>query len=305
MNSPQRRYSPAGFRTAVQQRLKTAALESGRPAAELQRDFYTQRFLARVFTQPNSGWVLLGGRSMLARLPGARNTQDVDLLNPALGVDEAVTELRRLADAGQDLDPLEFDLRSVKPFSGLTAGAAISVEVRIGATKVHTFPIDLSIGRLMVATIDYLRPDPVIEMDDVAELPPFELYPLPDQLADKFCTMYEAFTGRRGPSTRFRDLVDIVLILRSFPIDADATLEAIRHQEQRRSVAVPPDLPIPNPTWVTGYHAIATKTLVPADLHDADDALAFVRRFLTPLLTEDLSGHQWCQRTHVWRPQVS
>lgn len=48
--------------------------------------------------------------------------------------------------------------------------------------------------------------------------PPYLIYPLADSLADKVMGIIERQAGH--PSTRFRDLVDIVLIARSQAIDS-------------------------------------------------------------------------------------
>ncbi|WP_420811603.1 nucleotidyl transferase AbiEii/AbiGii toxin family protein [Nocardia mangyaensis] len=38
--------------------------------------------LARVFVDPFGPWILKGGTSLLVRIPGARHSQDLDLLHP-------------------------------------------------------------------------------------------------------------------------------------------------------------------------------------------------------------------------------
>ena len=59
---------------------------------------YFNRFLCRVFSDgPDSEWVLKGGTGMLARVPSARATLDIDLYRSGYGPDEAVEDLRRLA----------------------------------------------------------------------------------------------------------------------------------------------------------------------------------------------------------------
>lgn len=66
--------SPLAFRTAVADRLKTAARRQGRRPAELRREFLFQRFLARLFASTDNPWVLKGGTGLLVRLPGATSS---------------------------------------------------------------------------------------------------------------------------------------------------------------------------------------------------------------------------------------
>jgi hypothetical protein len=101
------RYETAsGFRVGLNARLRAVAKERRRPVNELQREFLLQRFLARVFAKPDRPWILKGGTGLLIRMPGARHTQDIDLLYPRDGrdVDKALTQLRERADEPQEGD---------------------------------------------------------------------------------------------------------------------------------------------------------------------------------------------------------
>jgi hypothetical protein len=106
---------------AVEQAIKAAA--SKRTAASeptsltlgdqlLQARF--DRFFSRVFAEgEESGWLLKGGTGLLARVPHARRTQDVDLAASAAGLEEAVEDLRRRVSV--DLgDHLRFELARTK-----------------------------------------------------------------------------------------------------------------------------------------------------------------------------------------------
>jgi len=53
-------------------RLKTVAAARGRDVNLMRRQFLLQRYLARVFHDPESPWVLKGGTGLLVRLPGAQ-----------------------------------------------------------------------------------------------------------------------------------------------------------------------------------------------------------------------------------------
>ena len=92
-----RRYStPAAFRHALTQALHAQARPSDRLFNELEREFLLQRFVARVFHQDVTPWVLKGGIGLLIRLPSARFSRDLDLFSRENGVQEAVADLERL-----------------------------------------------------------------------------------------------------------------------------------------------------------------------------------------------------------------
>ena len=61
--------------------------------------FYFHRLLCRVFSKPDSPFMLKGGQSMLARTMDARATRDIDLLSEEADLDAALAELRALAEA--------------------------------------------------------------------------------------------------------------------------------------------------------------------------------------------------------------
>jgi hypothetical protein len=77
------------FRVSANAHMKKIAQDSGRPPQEINREFVLQRFLARIFREPDAPWVLKGGTGLLVRLPRARYSDDVDLLYPTNNVDLA------------------------------------------------------------------------------------------------------------------------------------------------------------------------------------------------------------------------
>jgi Nucleotidyl transferase AbiEii toxin, Type IV TA system len=108
-----------------------------------------------------------------------------------------------------------------------------------GATPFERFTIDLSTQTHVVAKLDRVRPQPVIELAGAEPLPEFVLYPLPDQIADKVCAMYGRYGATNMPSTRYRDLVDLVLIATTNELDAMLTIRALRGERARRGCTLP------------------------------------------------------------------
>lgn len=291
--------TPTAFKTSLRDRLKARAKSSGRPFNELEREYLLQRFLARVFADPDSPWILKGGTGLLARLPGARHSQDIDLLHRTQTLEAAADDLRRLAaiDAG---DPFRFVLSDPIAMTGTVNGAQIRVTAYLGATQFGRFPIDLSTELAFVAEVERHRPTPVIEVPDVAPLPEFTLYPLVDQVADKVCAMYERHGPQQIASTRFRDLVDLVLITREFALDGDQLSEALAQEARRRGLTLPIALVSPDSTWTAGYPKVARPTMVPKDLQSLANALETVARCIDPALAGQVAGHYWDPDNQEW-----
>lgn len=295
-----RRYdTPAAFRAAVEIRLRAAATTTERPVNEVRRHYLTQRFLARVYARPNSEWVLLGGSALLARIPGARHSQDVDFVY-SHDLTAAATALAELITTDPAPDPFTFDITASKPDDD--NHLTLKIACRLGATVIDTFPVDIT-RRPSFATIEPVQAESVIAIDDVDELPPFLTIPLAHQVADKLCAMYETHGAARLPSSRFRDLVDLMIIISRSgrtELAADSVTGAVVTEQARRGITIPPDLPPPGPQWATGYNRMALRQL-PRTLNRLEPSLNMLRAFAGPILTGTASG-TWHPRNYRWQP---
>jgi predicted nucleotidyltransferase component of viral defense system len=286
--------TPAAFRVAVEARLKVVAKQTNRPINELRRQYLTQRFLARVYATPNPEWILLGGAALLARIPGARHSQDVDFIHP-LDLNTATAELAALMEATH-ADPFAFDIKPAAPTDD--EHLTLKVIARLGATTIDTFPVDIT-RRPASYVVDVVHPDPIIVVDDVDDLPPFLTVALSQQIADKLCAMYETHGAAALPSSRFRDLVDLMIILTaSSDLDATAVITSVTTEQRRRTITIPTDLPAPSQQWTTGYQRMASRFLA-ENLHRLDAALEHLRAFAAPVLTGTASG-TWQPTTNRW-----
>lgn len=235
INGSSRYATTNAFRRALEDRLKRGAKIRGRSLEELRREFLFQRFLALVFSGPDGGWVLKGGASLLLRLAGARFSKDLDLLHVGeSSADEAIAELRALASPRSG-DHLTFVLEDGVSYSGTNPVVKISVAAYIGA-RYGGFPIDLALGLHFLGAPERIKPAPVVDVPGLTELPEVVVYPLADQVADKVCAMYELYGDAQSPSTRYRDLVDLALIVSSCELEADAVLRSLRSESRRRQM---------------------------------------------------------------------
>ncbi|WP_063131832.1 nucleotidyl transferase AbiEii/AbiGii toxin family protein [Nocardia fusca] len=296
--------SPASFKASLRSRIQAQARRTRRPASALRREFFMQRFLARVFADPAAPWVVTGGGGLLVRLPGARSSQDLDLIRPDTEITDAIDELRRLGGAHPDTDPFVFRVELAKQLTGdAAAGAELTVSIYLGATMIEDFRIDLATDKIIIGTIESLAPTPILDLDGFAALPPVRLIPIPSQVADKICAMVARYGATRQPSSRWRDLADLCFIVASFAFDAAETRTALDVQQHRRALDLPTTLRAPGPEWERAYPAMAKETSLPTELHDLDTALGFIGAALNPLLDGTRTHGRWNPHTHTWDPQ--
>jgi predicted nucleotidyltransferase component of viral defense system len=310
-----RRTRQPGERQAIRQRPRIScqrqcAHEEGcqghrRPTQEINREFVLQRFLARIFREPDAPWVLKGGTGLLVRLPRARYSDDVDLLYPTdtIALAAPLTELHTAMTQPCGDDFFGFELGRVEERATVDAEKVLAtarVTAFIGSTAYQRFSIDLSVKKRRICEVDRFQPRPVINLPGIPELPEFSLYSLADQIADKVCAMYEIH--RDGvSSTRYHDLVDLVLIVTSSQrIDAARTAAALRAEALHRDLALPATLESPGSQWPAGYRNEAVKAKLPGGLHTLDQALGVVGACLNGLLSDAVSHGTWDCSRQLW-----
>jgi hypothetical protein len=176
------------------------------------------------------------------------------------------------------------------------------VTAALGATTVDRFSVDIT-RRVLATAPEMIRADSVIEIDGIDPLPTFLAASLSQQVADKLCAMYETHGPTRHPSSRYRDLVDLMIISGTHSVDAAATAAALADEQRHRSLKIPTTLPAPGRQWTRGYPPLARQYLA-ADLHALTDALAALRTFVAPLLTGTPDA-TWQPDHRRWTPVVS
>jgi hypothetical protein len=273
---------------SVMARLNEHARRSGRSPQAAQGGFFRTMFLHEL-RRRDRGWVLKGGSGIAARYPQARETQDLDLFNErSVGAHESASNLANVMD-GARIGDLMFRCTATEP-TPRDDGAdlcRVTVEVLGGARPVGRFDIDVS------ANLPLVTPAAVMTVDraDDATIPgypsriTFALYPVENQIADKACAMYATY--RSEASTRYRDLYDLAFLCDRAPVNADALLEALRVQQDRRSLVLPASIAAPSEAWPTNYDKAARKmpgTLARYQTFAA--AAATVAAVLNPLLAQ-------------------
>jgi len=289
----------AAFDAALKARVAEAAEMSSHTIDELRRQFGYDRLLSRIFSTHANTWVLKGGTGMLARLPSrARHTQDIDLYFRG-ELTAASADL--LAAAAIDLaDFFSFAIEPRSDLAGLTRGKRFAVTAYIGARQFAQFGIDVVVASNMTGepeSMQHLSPIHIVGL----LTSDYRVYPIVDHIADKHAAMLETY-GDDRPSTRFRDLVDLVLIATTQRPRATDLHAAMTGEYAHRRLTAPTEVTLPSAAWHDGYaKAVAG---IPGLRHQtADAALDVVKKMLDPVLAELATG-VWDPEALAWRDDL-
>jgi predicted nucleotidyltransferase component of viral defense system len=268
----------------------------------LPRQFLYARFLARVFVSSDGRWVLKGGTAMLARVRSARHSADLDFVLTDGSLDTAVAELRVAAavDLHDHLtfalvgEPVRRDERPGQPGSELVT---VKVQSYAGAKKLDQFSVDVVTNSVITQTPDEFVPDLAITLPGMTT-PVYRVYPVVDHIADKVCATIELHNG--VPSSRARDLVDLVVFARTHDVVAEELRTAIRAEEDHRQLPRIRRWECP-PTWERLYPPRTVGVSECRGYETLAAASALMSRFLDPLLADDLGPRRrWSAAGGAW-----
>jgi hypothetical protein len=132
----------------------------------------------------------------------------------------------------------------------------------------------------------------------------YRAYPLVDHIADKISAVVQRYSGRDRPSTRFKDLVDLVAIVTSASVVADVQMTALKSEAERRGMPMPTAFDVPDHAiWERGYAAEAGRSLL-TTAQTLDEAVGVVRLFADPLLAGTAAG-RWDPESGRWRDRAA
>lgn len=294
MSAGDRYATPAAFRRVLTDRLKAAAKEGRWTLQQLQRQVAYDRLLGRLYLI-DDGWIVKGATALLARDIGVRGSLDVDLYRE-VAREIADEEVRRAAatDLG---DWFRFEIGG-----GIDIGnhsVRLPVNATIGATTWVEFHVDLVGSDLRMTGQPEDVPPLARGVIPEVEQRGYRAYPLVDHVADKIAATYERHGEERRPSTRYRDLVDLVAIVTGASVEAAAQCVALRSEFERRGLVLPTSFDVPDRAlWEPGYAAEARRSLLDT-AQTLDEALAVVRPLIDPLLNGSACG-SWEPESRRW-----
>lgn len=292
--------TPKALEMAVKEAAKASPLDTNRAIA----GFYFHRLLYRVFSGPGTPYVLKGGLGMLARTADARSTRDIDLATDGATIDEAVRDLRRRAekDAG---DFMTFVFRGAEPIKAddeYRDGRTVMFDAYLGAKMVQRVAVDLVSDSVGVGEPDWLRPADRLEVSGLQTCD-YPVYPSSRAVADKVCGIVERHGGR--PSSRVKDLADIVKYALTEDFEADGLSGDLKREASARGLRLDAEFDIPK-EWGASHEAQYSKVAEQASIADPaanmEGALALAKSFLDPALSDAKAGAVWDHSTLTWAP---
>lgn len=249
--------SPAALRAALEHRLHAESQQSGVALNRLRRRVVFERIVARIERAEPGRWVVKGGMALEVRLAGrARLTKDLDL---GLREDRVeVVDLRdRLIDAlAADLDSDGF-VFAVGPASELGADEAgrsswrFSVQVLLAGRPFDGMKLDVAPRSEELESTERVALRSSLSFAGI-DAGIVELIDINRHAAEKIHAFSRTYGER--PSTRVRDLVDLVLLIENDFLDTARTAAAVDAVfAQRATHSVPIVLPDPPAFWEASY----------------------------------------------------
>lgn len=261
--------TPAAFRRALEDRLRGIVDKEKLSIERIRREVAFDRFLARLFADGNAPWILKGGYALELRILGARGTKDIDMVlreTPDKGNPLNETLLAALNTAAA-LDLKDFFTFTVgASMKNLDAapygGARFPVEARMDGRTFVEFHIDIAAGDVVMTPIDTTEGRDWLKFAGI----PASTFPTISR-EQHFAEKVHAYTvPRLTPNSRVRDLVDMVLLIRT-ALDAKRTTAAIAATFKRRKThPVPAQLAAPPDAWKGPFAKLAQECGLPEDI---------------------------------------
>ena len=289
--------TPEATWAAIRSAAQNGAATVGIQRATLLQLLLFDRLLARVF-DGDARFVLKGGTRMLAFIPRARATVDIDLETAAPSIDEAVKDLDELLD--RDIGDR---LRFVRV--GRSAGPGSADQPNVTMVKLtyeavgtrQRVKLDLAIhDRAGTATVR-AAPGFRVPLGRAVPAPEYVMITLEQQIADKVAAMMEQNHGGDGRSSRAKDLVDLALIAQNLPCDAAVLREAIDGQIVTRGLE--PFVLINASESIQRTFATVAKKALDLEL-TWQQAEALTNRLVVPVLDGSVAFGRWDPESGTW-----
>ncbi|RFA13575.1 hypothetical protein B7R22_13025 [Subtercola boreus] len=282
-------------RSAIKSAARMAAQDLNPSVGTLVQQATYDRFLCRVFSDPNSTFLLKGGTGMLARVAHARSTRDVDLASIDTETEAAVADLITLSriDLG---DHFRFAFAGRRTQIGgenqpYTAGTNLTFDVYIGVTKHGNLSIDLAAGHTPTGRVERRAPANRLPLPRLRSHD-YLLYPIADQIADKACATLTSYGVAGKAPSREKDLVDLVTIALHEQIDAHALHQALATEMILRRLDPPVEFRIPA-SWGPAYARLARQIMFLMNYRTVEDALSLAKSLLDPILSGTVEHGVW------------
>jgi hypothetical protein len=298
------KYATAGaFRTALERRLLTTAHQTGIPLVRLRKLVVFDRLMARLLLVAPDRWILKGALALDFRLRDRfRTTKDLDL---ARRDSEAEATADLLAAQTVELgDYFTFVIEKTGPLDAALEGAAVRYRAtaQLAGRPFEGVIVDIGFGDPVTAPPEILRGPDLLSF---AEIDPIEVpaLPLAQHVAEKVHAYTRTYAGQR-PSSRVKDLVDLVLIRSHAAFEAGRLRAALRTTfDSRATHQLPTAMPPPPPDWSRAYRRLANEVGLDADVSVGYERVA---AFLNPILGETVPNDaSWDPLGGTWESNAA
>ena len=287
--------SAAAFRQALEQRLTTRTAGEGARLVRARKRIAFDRLLSRLHDVAPDRWLLKGGFALDLRLADrARATRDVDIEWQASADELQETLIRAASVVGDDFFSFAIERAGVPP-ERLGGALRFRVTANLAGRQFETFLLDVGMSPLPVDDHETLTSDLLA----FAEVEPLAIpvIPLERHLAEKLHAYMRRY-GDDQPSSRAKDLIDIVLIRELKPFDLAGLRAEIIRIFTARGTQTPSSLPHPPPDWTRSYRALAVEVGLDPDLASAHHLAS---EFLDPVLRDEAKAARWDTQTLQWQ----
>ena len=282
---------------ALEMAITAAARASNMDTGRAVTGFYFHRLLCRVFSTPDSLFLLKGGQSILARTINARATRDIDLLAKGVSLEQALAELREFAAVDLD-DFITFEYVGAEPIKAedeYRTGLNVSFIPMLGGKRRQTISVDLVVDKIPCESDELLTPADRIEVEGVKVFD-YRMYPVVNSIADKLCALYEFHNGH--VSSRVKDLVDLLLYADTISVDGSELIQRVQLESRARRLELPQKFTVPSDWYeyyTDAYRKMILQTKLPSGLADLVKGEEEVAKFLDPVLDGSARNKRWEQ----------
>ncbi len=293
--------SSAAFRQALEQRLKNEASDTGLAIARLRKRVAFEMFLRRLLIVAPDRWVLKGALALDFRLTiNTRTTKDIDL---GRGDDEeaAIRDITAAQQLTLD-DFFNFTATRTTELDDADEFTAVRFHVtaQLAGRIFEQFRVDIGFVDSISYKPDTIHTSGLLSFADIAPLD-LPAIPLTRHLAEKVHAYSRTYGEAHTPSTRPKDLIDILLIESAADIDARALRDALKDTfSERKRQPLPSSLPPPPAIWADPYRRLADSVNIERDLLAA---YARAAAFLDSVLAGNAHG-RWDARHHTWNQDL-
>ncbi len=287
----------AAFRRALEQRLLTQSNELDIPLIRLRKLVVFDRLMARLAAVALGRWVLKGAVALHFRSgPQFRTTKDLDLGRQ--DDEEAATADFRLAQSTDLGDYFSFNVERTARLDPALERVAVRyhVSAELDGRAFEDVTVDVGFGEGSWSEAEVLSGPDLLSFAGIspAQVPTISIE---QHVAEKVHAYTRIYAG--GPTSRVKDLIDMVVIASLFPVRADRLKQALELTfAARHSHSLPGQLPPPPKDWVRAYERLASELGLDRELDAGYEA---ARVFLDPLLGGvPLSKQSWDPKNRSW-----